>query len=156
MNAFRSYGTTPLRISKDPRASEWWNEWSMANHTRHFLNEDEVNLSARLQNNALRIALNYAISDGSRTIREPQLRAATSFVDWQYEQIKREVRLWGSDDNVRLQTRILNTLRMRPFGRKELFEQLARYSVSTVRKALDDLQWMETVKLTHDGRYALA
>ena len=96
------------------------------------------------------------ISDGSRTIREPQLRAATSFVDWQYEQIKREVRLWGSDDNVRLQTRILNTLRMRPFGRKELFEQLARYSVSTVRKALDDLQWMETVKLTHDGRYALA
>jgi hypothetical protein len=69
---------------------------------------EETSLLERMQAKTLRIAMLFAISDGSRVISGEHFATALVFVRWCTEHTLYEARRWGSDQETRLGDAILD------------------------------------------------
>jgi hypothetical protein len=136
-------------FSLSPRAARLFDDWDRALYERIYVNEDERHLSERLEGNALRMSLLHAACDGDALISEQQLQAAIHFVEWQFDQVRTQSRMWGANDEARLGELIMETLRRQPLHRAALYDRLQRWGASTLYRSLEALHKMEMI--THDS-----
>jgi hypothetical protein len=140
-------------FSLSPHAARRFEEWDKELWARKYIDDNERHLSERLEGNALRIALLHAIGDGDPLISENQLNAAIKFVEWQFDLVRTESRMWGANDEAKLGNTILELLRRKPMGRAELYKRLQRWGPSTLHRSLEALYKMEM--LTTDTQMTL-
>jgi hypothetical protein len=133
-----------LRLT--PRAAKRFAEWAReVSDNGRYLNADEKHLSVRLESNALRIALIFAVSDGEGMIDVPHLESAIAFMEWQFENVRKESRMWGASGEARLGELILSLLRHRPLSRSELYDRLQRWGATAIKRAMDALREMDKI-----------
>jgi hypothetical protein len=130
--------TASKEFTLAPDANVRFDDWDEALYEqRKGLNPDDKHLSQRLQPLALRIALIFAATDGTPVIAEDHLDAAITFVEWQFEAVRKEARLWGGNDDARLNAAIKDLLRPKPLLRKEIAEALPRWGTFALMRSIN-------------------
>jgi hypothetical protein len=139
-----------------PAAKALRGEWARTlEDPENFWTGGEKTLAERSAAIATRIAMVFAASDGDPLITEDQLHAAKSFVVWSQEHIKRESRMWGANDEARLETQIRTVLKHAPLTASDLYNRFAVWGAGTIRRALDNMMGLDAISIK-GGLYTLA
>lgn len=110
-------------------ARDAWGAWYVADKERPVASETEDAARVRLADNALKVALLYAVSEGAAVVWPEHLQAALDLVEWQWACVRSMLPQWGATVTRRIQSRIERALSERPMTRWE------------VMRAVDDPDW---------------
>ena len=110
-------------------ARDQWADWYVNDKKRPVSSEAEDAARVRLADNALKVALLYAVSEGESFINVYHLGAATDLIEWQWGCVRSMLPRWGATVTRRIQSRITQVLGERPMTRWE------------VMRAVDDPDW---------------
>jgi hypothetical protein len=141
----QSCGIEGRQFTLTPRARKCMEEWNKQWSERVFLNSEEQTLAERLEANAMRLAIVHAIGDGEPIIDRVHLESAIAFVEWVFENVRKESRMWGAGDEARLGELILSVLRHQPLSRSELYDRLQRWGPTTIKRGMDALREMDKI-----------
>jgi hypothetical protein len=130
----------------DDSANVAWDTWDEALYEQgKDLNPDDKHLAQRLQALAIRIAVIFTASDGIHIISDYHLTPAIKFVEWQFENVRRESRMWGSNDDARLGSAVVDVLMQKPRRREEIFALMPRWGPLMLRRSIENLLGLGTV-----------
>lgn len=138
-------------FKRDAHAEDLWADWAEEVFSRAYNNDDERFMAERLEGNATRIALLFAATDGTSRISSHHLQAAIDFVETCYENVRIESRMWGANEQAKIEASILAMLRQKPRTYSEIVRQLSRYGSVILRNSVTALREMEMVKTDANG-----
>lgn len=141
LDAIRPYGSQ-ARIPFDSAALDLNRDWYERIRKGFGRDEGEDSMRQRHQTIAHKIALIYAVTDGSRYVERRHLEAAITLIEWSWENVRRYMQLWGVAPSQRLERRIIDVLTERgPLSRRELQRscQSRKWTSFEFGRALDAL-----------------
>ena len=138
-------------FKRDAHAEDLWADWAEYVFDRSYNNDDERFMAERLEGNATRIALLFAATDGTSRITDRHLCAAIDFVETCYQNVRIESRMWGANEQAKIEASILAMLRQKPRTYVEIVRQLSRYGSVILRNSITALREMEMLETKPDG-----
>lgn len=112
---------TGAALAMDADALAVWTDWYLTDFHRESPSAEEDAMRARHAVLIQKLALIYAVCDGSRQVREKHLSIGIALVEWMWDQIKRMTPAWGRSLEGQIEERIKAVLAARgPMKRRDV------------------------------------
>jgi hypothetical protein len=146
----------PIRgceFRKTPDAQEYWREKYRAMKDRLYPTDVARYMAQRVGSNTFRVALCYAVAEGSAVIDQPHLEAAYAWVDWAYRNVSQHAETWGASEDARIANRIFDALALNGrMSKSDLFENfLQEFGPRKTIQTIDSLQRLGALDIDGSG-----